>query len=155
MDKSSSETCNVCYAVMVWKGSQVPHDEVDCRDEKDNQGVGDFRFINILQFYLFIIIIFYNFFPYVFYPRHLPTPTPTTRDPHPRPTTSTHYPRPTTFSYTLFCSVNHLSGPLRKQCLLARVQKVMVCDSWLVDFDPFCLFRVSRFVALWSSCLGQ
>jgi len=26
-----------------------------------------------------------------------------------------------------------LSGPLRKQ-------KVMVCDLWLVDFDPFCVF---------------
>ena len=27
------------------------------RGEKGNQGVGDFRFINILQFFLFIIII--------------------------------------------------------------------------------------------------
>ena len=39
--------------------------------------------------------------------------------------------------------------------LLARVQKVTVCDSWLVDFDPFCLFRVSRFVVLWWSSFGQ
>ena len=28
----------------------------------------------------------------------------------------------------------------------------MASDSWLVDFDPFCLFRVSKFVTLWSSC---
>ena len=27
----------------------------------------------------------------------------------------------------------HLSDPLRKQ-------KVVVCDLWLVDFDPFCVF---------------
>ena len=152
---------------MLWKGSQVPCRLGNIRkrtkkrpwQKKGNQGVGDVRFINILQlvsiYFFFSIILLCHFFSIRFYPRHLPTPTHTTRDPHPRPTTSTHYPRPTTFSYTLFCSVNHLSGPLRKQCLLARVQKVMVCDSWLVDFDPFCLFRVSRFVALWSSCLGQ
>ena len=48
-----------------------------------------------------------------------------------------------------------LTDLLGNTCLPARVQKVMVCDSWLVDFDPFCLFRVSRFVALWSSCFGQ
>ena len=30
-------------------------------------------------------------------------------------------------------SPSHLSGPLRKQ-------KVMVCDLWLVDLDPFCVF---------------
>ena len=50
------------------------------------------------SFYLFIYFIFTLFF---IYPRHLPTPTPTTHDPYPRPTTSTHDPRPTTFSYTL------------------------------------------------------
>ena len=36
----------------------------------------------------------------------------------------------------------HLSEPLRKQ-------KVVVCDLWLVDFDPFCVslcFKVSCFV---------
>ena len=31
--------------------------------------------------------------------------------------------------------------------LLKRVQKVMMCDLRLVDFDPFCGFCVSRFVA--------
>ena len=30
-----------------------------------------------------------------------------------------------------------LPNLLGNACLLARVQKVMVCDSWLVDFDPF------------------
>ena len=35
-------------------------------------------------------------------------------------------------------------------CLLAGVEKVVVCNSWLVD-----LFHVSRFIALWSSVLGN
>ena len=44
-----------------------------------------------------------------------------------------------------------LADLLRNTCLLVRVQKVMVCDMVMVcvcDFDPFCLFCVSRFVAL-------
>ena len=57
--------------------------------------------------------------------------------------------------FWVFLFRNHLSEPLGKQCLLAPAQKVMICDAWFVDFDPFCLFRVSRFVALWSSCFGQ
>ena len=59
-------------------------------DEKGNEGVGDFRFINILQFFLFIIIIFYHFFLYLFYPRHLPTPTPTTHTHDLYPPRTTH-----------------------------------------------------------------
>ena len=39
-----------------------------------------------------------------------------------------------------------LADLLGNTCLLARVQKVIVCDSGLVDFDPFCLFSVSKFV---------
>ena len=31
-----------------------------------------------------------------------------------------------------------LADLLENTCLPARVQKVRVCDSWLVDFDPFC-----------------
>ena len=64
------------------------------RREKGNERVWDFRFINILQFFLFIII-FYNFFHTFFTHDIYPHP-------HQRPTstTSTHYPRPTTFSYT-------------------------------------------------------
>ena len=80
-------------------GSQVPREE---DEEEDNQGVGYCRFTNILQLFstysFFSITLLCHFFLYFFYPRHLPTPTPTTHDP--RPTTSTHYPRPTTFSYT-------------------------------------------------------
>ena len=65
------------------------------RGVKGNQGVGDFRSINILQFFLFIIIIitFFSFFPYFFYPRHLPTPTLTTYTHDPRPLPTTHDPR--------------------------------------------------------------
>ena len=62
-------------------------------DEKGNQGVGDFRFINILQ----IFSIYYYFFLSFFSILVLPT---TFTHTGPRPTTSSHYPWPTTFSYT-------------------------------------------------------
>ena len=39
--------------------------------------------------------------------------------------------------------------------LVAWVQKVMVCHLWLVDVDLFCLFPITRLVALWSSCFEQ
>ena len=62
------------------------------RDEKGNQGVRDFRFINILQlfsiYFFFELLYFITFFFYAFF---LPT-----KFTH----THTHYPRPTTFSYT-------------------------------------------------------
>ena len=71
------------------------------RDEKGNQGVGDFQFINILQLFLFIssfqLFLLYHFF-YTFLTHDIYA------HPHPQPTTSTHYSRPTTFSYTLFLS---------------------------------------------------
>ena len=76
------------------------------RDEKCNQGVGDFRFTNILQLFLFIssfsITFLYHFFSIPF----------STHDiyPHPRP-----HPRPTTFSYTqskAFCSSGNLEQVL-------------------------------------------
>ena len=41
-----------------------------------------------------------------------------------------------------------LADLLENALLLARVQKVVVCGSGLVDFDPFYLFRLSRFVAV-------
>ena len=67
------------------------------RGLKGNQGVGDFRSINILQFFsiyyccFFLSFICHTFFTHDIYPH-----------PHQRSTstTSTHYPRPTTFSYT-------------------------------------------------------
>ena len=62
-------------------------------DEKGNQGVGDFRFINILQ----IFSIYYYYFLSFFSILVLPT---TFTHTGPRPTTSRRYPRPTTFSYT-------------------------------------------------------
>ena len=34
--------------------------------------------------------------------------------------------------------------------LLRRVQKVMVCDLWLVDLDPFCVFLCFKVCCLWS-----
>ena len=80
------------------------------RGVKGNQGVGDFRSINILQF--FSIYYYYYYYYYylfiIFSLLFLPTTfTHThTHDPHPRPTTSTHYPRPTTFSYTRISSLS-------------------------------------------------
>ena len=58
------------------------------RDENGNQGVEDFRFINILLFFLVIINIFLSFFSITFLPGtfnhphpHDPRPLPTTHDP--------------------------------------------------------------------------
>ena len=54
------------------------------RVEKGNQGVGDIRFTNILQLfsiYFFLQLLYLITLLYFFYPRHLPTPTPTTHDP--------------------------------------------------------------------------
>ena len=51
-----------------------------------------------------------------------------------------------------------LTDLLGNTCLFAWVQKVLVCDSCLVDFDPFCLFHVSSLFCvsrLWSSCFRQ
>ena len=57
------------------------------RDEKGNQGVGDLRFINISQlfstYFFFQLLHTISFFLFFFYPRHLPTPTPTTHDLYP------------------------------------------------------------------------
>ena len=55
-------------------------------DEKGNQGVGDFLFINILQifsiyYYYFFIIFFYTCFTHDIYPHPHPRPLPTTHDP--------------------------------------------------------------------------
>ena len=53
------------------------------------------------MFFLFFSnTLLYHFFYTFFYPRHLPTPTPTTHTQDPRPPNMTHDPRPTTFSYT-------------------------------------------------------
>ena len=57
------------------------------RGVKGNQGVGDFRSINILQFFSIYYYYYFIIFSILFYPRHLPTPTPTTHDLYPLPTT--------------------------------------------------------------------
>ena len=41
-----------------------------------------------------------------------------------------------------------LADLIANTCLVARLQKVMVCYSCLVDLNPFCLFRVTRVAAL-------
>ena len=101
-----AQVCTDLYTVMMWKGIQVPRGLSGRRrrrsgDENGNQGVADFRFINILQFfsiyyyYFFIIFFFYTFFTHEIYPHPHPHPGPT-------PTTHDLYPLPPTFSYTRF-----------------------------------------------------
>ena len=46
-------------------------------------------------------------------------------------------------NFGFFCSVNHLNGPIRKHMFTCTSSKGHGFDSWLVDFDPFCLFRGS------------
>ena len=48
-----------------------------------------------------------------------------------------------------------LADLLGNTYLLAWVQKVMVCDSWLVDFDPFCLFHVEGLLLCDRPVLGN
>ena len=57
------------------------------------------------------------------------------------------------FEGILGCSVLSiiLAYLLGNRCSFQRVQKVMVYNLWLVDFDPF-LFQDS---CLWASCFGQ
>ena len=103
MDKSSSATCLFIQWCCERRAKSHVAQEISgrgrrrSRDEKGNQRVGDFRFMKILQLFLFISFFYYfvlSFFLHFFYPRHLPTPKP--HDPHPLTTTSTHDPRPTT-----------------------------------------------------------
>ena len=80
MDKSSSAKC-LLYSDVV-KGEPSPTGRG--RRSRDDQGVGDIRFTNILQLfsiYFFLQLLYLITLLYFFYPRHLPTPTPTTHDP--------------------------------------------------------------------------
>ena len=45
-----------------------------------------------------------------------------------------------------------LADLLGNESFLQRVQKVIVCDLWLVDFDPFCEFLCFKVRCLWSYC---
>ena len=103
MDKSSLAKCLSYSDVM--KGEPSPTGRGRrSRDEKGNQGVGDIRFTNILQlfsiYFFFSITLLYHF-TILFYPRHLPAPTPTTH-------THDLYPLPTTFSYTPYDGQKHI-----------------------------------------------
>ena len=50
------------------------------------------------------------------------------------------------FSFFFF----FLADLWRNRTLLNWVQKVMVCDLWLVNFDPFCVFLCFKIPSLWS-----
>ena len=43
---------------------------------------------------------------------------------------------------------------LGNTCLLVQVQKVMVCDSWLVDFDPFSELPTLEWRRCWEYLVG-
>ena len=45
-----------------------------------------------------------------------------------------------------------LADLLGNKSLFQRVQKVIVCDLWLVDFDLFCEFLCFKVRCLWSYC---
>ena len=45
-----------------------------------------------------------------------------------------------------------LADLLGNESFLQRVQKVVVCDLWLVDFDPFYEFLCFKVRCLWSYC---
>ena len=97
--------------------------------EKGNQGVGDVRFINILQlnfFYLFFLIaLLHHFFPYLFYPRNLPTPT-THAPRHLATLVSSHLLSKTVHSLRRSNVINRLlMWELLRQLLLTKVQKSM------------------------------
>ena len=105
MDKSWSAKCLLYSGVVKGEPSPTERGRRRSRDEKGNQGVGDFRFKNLLQFfstYFFSVQLLYliTFFLYFFYSQHLPKPSPTTHTHDPRPLPTTHDPRPTTFNHT-------------------------------------------------------
>ena len=111
---------NVFYTVMLWKGSQVPQELGGRRrshDEKGNQGVGGFRFTNILElfsiYFFFSITLLYHFFSILFLP-----------------TTSTHYPRPTTFSYTRFKDGFQVTWNFLEWFQLSDFNEMQSKDTW-------------------------
>ena len=68
----------------------------------------------------------------------------------------------TSLDFGLFCDVNQnlkarrfLADYLGNGILLHRVQNVMVCDLWSVDFDPFCVFSVFVRVSVFSRFCSQ
>ena len=88
MDKSSSAT-SLLYSDAVKREKKSGRQRRRSRDEKGNQGVGDFRFTNILQlfsiYFFFSITLLYHFsslffFIHDIYPHPQTRPTPTTHD---------------------------------------------------------------------------
>ena len=87
---------------MLWKGSQVPHEE-DEEEAVTKKAIKELEifvsqiFYNFFLFISFIsITLLYHFFSILFLPTTFTHSH--THDQHPRPTTSTHDPQPTTFS---------------------------------------------------------
>ena len=48
-------------------------------------------------------------------------------------------------TFAFFAAIIFLAVLLGNRRLLQWVQKVMVCDLWLVDFDPFCVYFSASF----------
>ena len=53
-------------------------------------------------------------------------------------------------TFVFFAAVIILADLLGNRSLHQRVQKVMVSDLWLVDFDPSCVFLCYKVRCLWS-----
>ena len=58
-------------------------------------------------------------------------------------------------TFTFFASVTQSNGPLKKHGLPSAGTKGHVCRFWLVDFDPYCLFRFVVVLWLITSFLGM
>ena len=93
MDKSSSAKC-LLYSDVV-KGEPSPTGRG--RRSRDDQGVGDIRFTNILQlfsiYFFFSITLLYHFFSILFLPTTFTHTHTYTHTHDPRPLSTTHDPR--------------------------------------------------------------
>ena len=128
MDKSSSAKC-LLYSDVV---KEEPSPTGRGRRSRNDQGVGDILFTNILQlfsiyffFSITLSLIFYTFFTHDIYP-------------HPHPTTDTHDPRPTTFSYTpcklvCKCDIYHLFSSSSFALFSPHLHGANFCQS---NFSP-------------------
>ena len=90
MDKSSSAKCLLYSDVVKGEPSSTGRGRRRSRDEKANQGVGDFRFTNILQLFSFLffsITLLYHLFSILFLPTTFTHTHTHTHDLYPRPTT--------------------------------------------------------------------
>ena len=58
-------------------------------------------------------------------------------------------------TFTFFASVTQSNEPLRKHGLPSAATKGHVCRFWLVDFDPYCLFRFVVVLWLITSFFGM